>query len=76
MLGPVRWGDRKLVLNGLLRDGSPPADPVHLPNLAEDMGETTNLTEDQLDFASDLKPTAEQWRADIEAVSEEQGYGE
>ena len=65
-----------MVLNGLLRDGSLPADPVHLPNLAEDMGETTNLAEDQLDFASRLKATAEQWREEIEEYWEEHGYGE
>ncbi len=72
----LRRGDWKLVLNGLLRDGSPAADPVHLANLAEDMGETTNLAEEQLDFASELKATAEQWREEIEAVWKEQGYGD
>ncbi len=72
----LRRGDWKLVLNGVFRDNSPAPDPVHLANLAEDMGETTNLAEDQLDFASELKATAEQWRADIEEFWQEQGYGE
>jgi len=57
----VRRGDWKLVLNGLLRDNTSAADPVHLSDLAEDMGETTNLAQDQLDFASELQATADSW---------------
>jgi hypothetical protein len=39
------------------------------------MGEQRNLAMEDLGFGEELKHSAEQWRADIEAFWEECGYG-
>ncbi len=62
----VRRGRWKLVLNGQLVEGAPPADAVHLADLAEDVGERTNLAGDRPELTAELKAAAETWRADLE----------
>ena len=39
----MRRGPWKLVLNGQAEEGAPPADAIHLSNLADDMSESRNL---------------------------------
>lgn len=63
----VRRGPWKLVLNGRLVEGAAPEDEVHLANLDEDMGERTNLAEQESALAAELRQAAEAWRAAIEA---------
>ena len=62
----VRHGDWKLVLQGQLVEGAPPADDVHLSNLAEDLGERTNLATELPEKTAELRQLAEAWRAKIE----------
>lgn len=62
----VRRGDWKLVLDGQLVEGDAPEDSVHLANLAEDMGESTNLNDAQPDRCAELKADALAWRDRIE----------
>ena len=63
----VRRGDWKLVLNGRLTEGEPVQDAVHLANLAQDMGEQTNLAAQYPALTQELKVAAESWRAGIES---------
>jgi len=62
----VRRGDWKLVLDGVLVEGAPVEDAVHLSSLAEDMGERENLAEANPELTAELKAAAEAWRAGIE----------
>lgn len=62
----IRRGSWKLVLNGQLVEGAPPEDAVHLSNLDGDMGEATNVAEQEPVRAAELKSAAEAWRAGIE----------
>ncbi len=62
----VRRGRWKLVLNGQLVEGAPPADAVHLADLAEDVGERRNLAGDRPELTAELKAAAETWRAALE----------
>ena len=55
-------GDWKLVLDGLLIREEPQADPVHLSNLREDPGETTNLAGREPEIANELHQLATSWR--------------
>jgi arylsulfatase A-like enzyme len=62
----IRRGPWKLVLNGQLVEGEPPADPLWLSNLAEDIGERTNLSRQYLQVAEELSTVARAWRATLE----------
>jgi arylsulfatase A-like enzyme len=62
----VRRGPWKLVLNGQLVEGAPPADEVHLANLDEDVGESVNLARSHPDLTSQLTDAAADWRSAIE----------
>jgi arylsulfatase A-like enzyme len=59
----VRDGDWKLVLDGggVGPDAATDVDPVHLSNLADDPGETTNLAEDRPELAEELSAAARAW---------------
>ena len=62
----VRHGAWKLVLNGQLEEGLPPADAVFLSNLDDDMSESVNLAEAHPDIVHQLRKAAEEWREGIE----------
>ena len=62
----VRRGKWKLVLKGMLVEGAPPEDDVHLSDLDADMGEKVNLKDEHPDVVEDLKAAAESWRQGIE----------
>ncbi|MCP4644763.1 MAG: sulfatase-like hydrolase/transferase [bacterium] len=62
----VRQGPWKLVLDGVLVEGAPAEDAVHLANLDEDMGETRNLKDEHPELVAELTEAAEEWRAGIE----------
>lgn len=62
----VRRGKWKLVLNGRLIEGEPPEDAVHLADLEADMGEKHNLKDEHPEVVSELKSSAETWRAELE----------
>jgi arylsulfatase A-like enzyme len=62
----VRRGPWKLVLNGVLVEGTEPEDDVHLANLEEDLGERENLIDVYPDLTAELKAEAEAWRDGIE----------
>lgn len=62
----VRRGPWKLVLNGVLVEGTEPEDDVHLANLEEDMSERQNLIDAYPDLTAELKAEAEAWRDGIE----------
>ena len=62
----VRRGTWKLVLNGQLVEGAPPADAVNLSDLSEDIGERTNLEAQQPALVKRLKTAALGWRAGLE----------
>ncbi len=74
--GPIFWeqGDQiamregpwKLVLRGQLVEGAPPEDEVHLANLDDDPGETTNLVAQEPERAAAMVEAAEAWRSEIE----------
>lgn len=66
----VREGDWKLVLGGKTVPGTPPADPVHLSNLAEDPGERVNLAAQRPDLAQRLTGEVKAW---FETVTRERG---
>jgi hypothetical protein len=54
------------VLNGVLAEQGPCADPVFLADLAEDPGETNNLAGELPELAGELRAEAEEWRAALE----------
>ncbi|HEY3291481.1 MAG TPA: sulfatase-like hydrolase/transferase, partial [Anaerolineae bacterium] len=62
----IRRGPWKLVLNGQLVEGEPAQAPLHLANLAEDMGERVNLSERYPDLAAELSTAARNWRQALE----------
>ena len=62
----VRRGNWKLVLNGRLVEGEPPAEDVHLANLDRDLGERTNLKDKHPDLVDELSRAALDWRQAIE----------
>ncbi|MEU6644527.1 sulfatase-like hydrolase/transferase [Saccharomonospora sp. NPDC046836] len=62
----VRQGCWKLVLNGQLEEGLPPAEPVFLADLAEDPGETMNRAAGHPEVVSELTAAATTWRDGIE----------
>jgi arylsulfatase A-like enzyme len=62
----IRRGPWKLVLNGRLVEPEDPIDEVHLAKLDEDMGERTNLADQNKELTEELKQAAEGWRSDIE----------
>jgi len=62
----LRRGPWKLVLNGQLVEGAPPADAVHLSNLDEDMGEKTNLADHHPDVVADMTRAVRAWHDGIE----------
>lgn len=62
----VRRGPWKLVLNGVLVEGAPPEDAVHLANLDEDMAERHNRSDEYPDLVAELTAAAQAWRAGIE----------
>ncbi|MHC4872609.1 MAG: sulfatase-like hydrolase/transferase [Planctomycetota bacterium] len=61
----VRKGDWKLVLSGKCAEGDEPED-IHLCNLKEDKGESTNLAAKEQQLTADLKKEAEEWLSGIE----------
>ncbi len=63
----VRRGNWKLVLQGQLVEGAPPADDVHLSNLAEDLGEQVNRASAEPILTAELETAAKAWRQQIEA---------
>lgn len=63
----VRRGRWKLVLDGQLVEGAKPEDSVFLADLEADMGERTNLKDEQPDLVGELTETAAAWRQTIEA---------
>lgn len=63
----MRRGNYKLVLNGQLVEGAPPADAVHLSDLSTDMGEKINLAGELPDLTAEMTAAVTQWRAGIEA---------
>ncbi len=68
----VRRGDWKLVLNGQLVEGEPPAEDVFLTTLADDPGERENHAEERPEIVAELRAAAEAWRAGIEARWEQE----
>ena len=62
----IRRGPWKLVLNGQLVEGESPADALWLSNLAEDMGERVNLSQQHPQLADELANTARAWRETLE----------
>lgn len=62
----IRRGPYKLVLNGQLVEGEPPAEPVHLSDLNADPGERRNLKDELPELTAELRATAETWRAGVE----------
>jgi arylsulfatase A-like enzyme len=68
----IRRGPWKLVLNGRLVEPEDPVDEVHLANLNEDMGEKTNLADQNKELTEELKQVAEEWRAGIEGRWEQE----
>ena len=68
----VRRGDWKLVLDGLIVPEEPQPDPVHLSNLRDDPGETTNLAGELPELAAELRHAAGQWRRELEERWERQ----
>ncbi len=62
----VRRGPWKLVLNGQLVEGEPPADPMWLSDLDDDMGERNNLSAVYPQVAAELAAAAGTWRATLE----------
>jgi arylsulfatase A-like enzyme len=69
----IRKGEWKLVLNGVLHDGTPAGnkpltgdDAVFLSNLASDPGEKTNLRHKNPEVVDSLQTLVQQWRRDVE----------
>ena len=62
----VRRGPWKLVLDGVLVEGAPADDAVHLSDLRGDPGERVNLRERQAGLTVELEAAARTWRAGIE----------
>ncbi|MEU7834799.1 sulfatase-like hydrolase/transferase [Nonomuraea sp. NPDC049129] len=62
----TRRGRWKLVLDGQLEEGLPPAEPVFLADLADDPGETVNRAADHPDLVAELTAAATSWRDGIE----------
>ena len=62
----VRNGKWKLVLNGQLVEHEGVVAKVHLSNVEDDPGETTNLADSEPETAAELKQLAEAWRTGIE----------
>lgn len=68
----VRYGNYKLVLNGVLKEGDEVIDPVSLSDLSCDMAESENIADKHPDLTNSLKNAAEKWRQDIEKTWSEQ----
>ncbi|MCL4507519.1 MAG: sulfatase-like hydrolase/transferase [Chloroflexi bacterium] len=62
----MRRGPWKLVLNGQLVEGEPPADPLWLSNLADDTGEHANLSAAHPRVTAELAAAARAWREMLE----------
>ncbi len=69
----VRKGDWKLVLNGIVYDGTPAGnkpltgdDAVFLSNLSKDPGEKINLRHQHPDITDSLQTLVQNWRKDVE----------
>ena len=62
----VRRGRWKLVLDGQLVEGEPPAEAVHLADLDADMGERHNLKDAHPEIAAELTAAARAWRDALE----------
>jgi len=70
----IRRGKWKLVLHGVVHDGTPAGerplegdDAVFLSNLEEDPGEHTNLRHRYPDITDQLQSLLQQWRASVES---------
>jgi arylsulfatase A-like enzyme len=63
----MRRGPWKLVLNGQAEEGAPPADAIHLSNLADDMSESCNLASLRPEQAAGMTEATMAWRGAIEA---------
>ena len=62
----VRHGDYKLVLNGRLEESEGVRAPVWLSDLSNDIGEKTNLAEEEPELCEELKAEALKWRKSID----------
>ncbi len=62
----VRRGPWKLVLDGQLVEGEPPADPVCLSRLDRDPAESENLAQEHPDVAADLARAVGTWYEALE----------
>ena len=69
----IRKGPWKLVLNGIVHDGTPDGeksltgeDAVFLSNVEQDPGETRNLRRANPQMADELQTLLAQWRKDVE----------
>lgn len=70
----IRRGDWKLVLNGIVHDGTPAGekplegdDAVFLSNLKEDPGESRNLRHEHPDITDALQSLLQQWRNSVKS---------
>ncbi len=69
----IRKGDWKLVLNGVVHDGTAEGnkpltgdDAVFLSNLTSDPGEKTNLRHQEPEIVDNLLTLVQQWRREVE----------
>ena len=69
----IRKGDWKLVLNGVVHDGTPAGnkpltgdDAVFLSHLASDPGEKINVRRQHPEIVDNLQTLVQQWRKDVE----------
>ncbi|MCU1261540.1 MAG: sulfatase [Bryobacterales bacterium] len=69
----IRKGEWKLVLNGVVHDGTPEGDKpltgddaVFLSNLLSDPGEQSNLRHQHPEIADQLQTLLQQWRKEVE----------
>jgi arylsulfatase A-like enzyme len=70
----IRRGNWKLVLNGVVHDGTPTGeqplqgdDAAFLSNLDDDPGESTNLRHRYPEVTDQLQTLAQQWRKDVQS---------
>ncbi|HZS55189.1 MAG TPA: sulfatase-like hydrolase/transferase [Bryobacteraceae bacterium] len=70
----IRRGNWKLVLNGVVHDGTPSGeqplegdDAVFLSNLQTDPSESTNLRHQHPEITDQLQTLAQQWRKDVQS---------
>ena len=62
----LRRGRWKLVLRGRVVEQAEPVAETFLSDLDQDFGETTNLAAQEVELATEMRQTAERWRAELE----------